>query len=164
MGMDVRIRSVALLAAGLLSLSSCASKRPDLELEPEPRAISRRLNMLAARHPRVALDPAGDTLYVLAVAGADPASRLVLLTSGDGGDTFEQPVPVNEPGTNVGSHGENSPILLFGPGEKIDAIWEQDEGVSTIISKRRNLDFGPASNIICAGGAIIRPIICTFRR
>ena len=98
--------------------------------------------MPAARHPRLALDPAGDTLYLLAVAGADPVSQLVLLTSVDGGDTFEQPVAVNEPGTNVGSHGENSPVLLFGPGEKIYTMWEQQEGEATNIMFAESLDFG----------------------
>ncbi len=126
----------------LLCFSSCASKRANLQLEPEPRAISRRLNMPAARHPRIVLDPAGDTVYLLAVAGADPASQLVLLTSVDGGDTFEQPVPVNEPGTNVGSHGENSPLLLFGPGEKLYSMWEQTEGEATHIMFAESLDFG----------------------
>jgi hypothetical protein len=132
----------ALLTLALLWLSSCASKRANLQLEPEPRAISRRLNMPAARHPRLALDPAGDTVYVLAVAGADPVSQLVLLTSVDGGDTFEQPVPVNEPGSNVGSHGENSPLLLFGPGEKIYTMWEQQEGEATNVMFASSLDFG----------------------
>jgi hypothetical protein len=129
-------------AFALLSLSSCAGKRANIQLEPEPRAISRRLNIQAARHPRLALDPAGDTLYVLAVTGADPASQLVLLTSVDGGDTFEQPVQVNEPGTNVGSHGENSPVLLFGPGEKLYTMWEQQEGDATNVMFATSLDFG----------------------
>ena len=129
-------------ALALLCLSSCGAKRPNLELEPEPRAISRRLNMLAARHPHLALDPAGDTVYMLAVAGADPMSQLVLLTSVDGGDTFEAPVPVNEPGTTVGSHGENSPVLLFGPGEKLYTMWEQQEGEATNVMFANSLDFG----------------------
>jgi len=137
-----RIYPSIFLALLLLCLSCCAGKRANLQLEPEPRAISRRLNIPAARHPRVALDPAGDTLYVLAVTGSDPVSQLVLLTSVDGGDTFEQPVQVNEPGTNVGSHGENSPTLLFGPGEKIYTTWEQQEGEATNIMFATSLDFG----------------------
>ncbi len=137
-----RIFLTVLPSIVLLCLSSCASKRANLQLEPEPRAISRRLNMSAARHPRIVLDPAGDTVYMLAVAGADPVSQLVLLTSVDGGDTFEQPVPVNEPGTNVGSHGENSPVLLFGPGEKLYSMWEQTDGEATNVMFAESLDFG----------------------
>jgi hypothetical protein len=134
--------SASFLVLVLFGLSSCSSKRANLQLEPEQRAISRRLNIPAARHPHIVLDPAGDTVYVLAVAGSDPVSQLVLLTSVDGGDTFEAPVPVNEPGTNVGSHGENSPVLLFGPGEKIYTMWEQQEGDSTNVMFANSLDFG----------------------
>jgi hypothetical protein len=126
----------------LLFLNSCANKRANLQLEPDPHAISRRLNMPAARHPHIALDPSGDTVYVLAVAGSDPVSQLVLLTSVNGGDTFEPPVSINEPGTNVSSHGENSPVMLFGPGEKIYTMWEQQDGEAAAIMFAASLDFG----------------------
>ncbi len=98
--------------------------------------------MLAARHPHIVLDPAGDTVYILAVAGTDPASQLVLLTSVNGGDTFEPPVPVNEPGTNVSSHGENGPSMMFGPGDKLFTVWEQPEGDGANIMFASSLDFG----------------------
>jgi len=126
----------------LVLLNSCANRRPNLQLEPDPHAISRRLNISAARHPRIALDPSGDTVYVLAVAGSDPASQLVLLTSVNGGDTFEPPVTINETGTNVSSHGENSPELLFGPGEKLYTMWEQQESEAAVIMFAASLDFG----------------------
>ncbi len=98
--------------------------------------------MPAARHPRIALDPSGDTVYVLAVSGSDPVSQLVLLTSVNGGDTFEPPVAVNEPGTNVSSHGENSPQMMFGPDEKIYTMWEQQDGEAAAIMFATSLDFG----------------------
>ena len=129
-------------ALTVVLLNSCANKRADLQLEPDPHAISRRLNIPAARHPRIALDPSGDTVYVVAVAGTDPVSQLVLLTSVNGGDTFEPPVAINEPGTNVSSHGENSPVLLFGPGEKLDTMWEQQDGEAAAIMFATSLDFG----------------------
>ena len=126
----------------LLFLTACGNKRANLQLEPDPHAISRRLNIPAARHPRVVLDPSGDTVYVLAVTGTDPVSQLALLTSVNGGDTFEPPVAVNEPGTNVSSHGENSPMMLFGPGEKLYTMWEQPEGDAAAIMFAESLDFG----------------------
>ena len=131
-----------LAALGVLSLTGCGNKRANLQLEPDPHAISRRLNIAAARHPHVVLDPSGDTVYVLAVTGTDPNSQLSLLTSVNGGDTFEPPVAVNEPGTNVSSHGENSPLMLFGPGEKIYTIWEQQDGEAAAIMFAASLDFG----------------------
>jgi hypothetical protein len=128
----------------LLSLSelSCNSKKVNLQFEPEARAISRRLGLPAVRHPKLAVDPAGDALYVLGVSGTDPDARLVLLTSVDGGDTFEAPVQVNETGTNVGSHGENSPALVFGPGEKIFVMWEEQAEEVTKLMFSSSMDFG----------------------
>lgn len=113
-----------------------------MQLEPEPRAISRRLNIPAARQPRIALDPSGDAVYVLAVTGIDPSSQLALFTSANGGDTFDPPVPINEPGSNVNSHGENSPVLMFGPGEKLYTLWEQADGDAATIMFASSLDFG----------------------
>ena len=69
-------------------------------------------------------------------------SQLVLLTSVNGGDTFEPPVSINEPGTNVSSHGENSPVLMFGPGEKMYTMWEQQDGEAAAIMFAASLDFG----------------------
>src|ERR1700722_3659381 len=129
-------------ALAVLFFNSCANRRANLQLEPDPHAISRRLNIQAARHPHIALDPSGDTVYVLAVTGSDPVSQLVLLTSVNGGDTFELPVPINEPGTNVSSHGENSPVILFGPGEKLYTMWEQQDGEAAAIMFATSLDFG----------------------
>ncbi len=66
----------------------------------------------------------------------------MLLTSVNGGDTFEPPVAINEPGTNVSSHGENSPACLFGPGEKIYTMWEQQDGEAAAIMFASSMDFG----------------------
>jgi len=76
------------------------------------------------RHPKLGVDPVSPNgVYMLAVLGEDDSSRLALLNSSDGGDSFDKPVWVSEPG-GVNSHGENSPALIVTP-DVMYAAWNQ---------------------------------------
>ena len=50
---------------------------------------------------------------------------MALLNSSDGGDSFDKPVWISEPGDAVSSHGENSPTLIVTP-DVMYAAWNQN--------------------------------------
>jgi len=76
------------------------------------------------RNPKLGVDPVSSNgVYMLAVLGEGDSSRLALLNSSDGGDSFDKPVWVSEPG-GVNSHGENSPALIVTP-DVMYAAWNQ---------------------------------------
>jgi BNR repeat-like domain len=83
-----------------------------LQFEPEARSMSAVSGISPIRNPKLGVDPVSSNgVYMLAVLGEGDSSRLALLNSSDGGDSFDKPVWVSEPG-GVNSHGENSPALI----------------------------------------------------
>ena len=95
-----------------------------LQFEPAARSMLAISGISPMRHPKLGVDPVSSNgIYMLAVLGKDDSSRLALLNSKDGGDSFERPVWISEPGA-VNSHGENSPTLIVTP-EVMYAAWNQ---------------------------------------
>lgn len=95
-----------------------------LKFEPEARSMSIVSGISPIRHPKLGVDPVSSNgVYVLAVLGDENSSRLALLNSKDGGDSFDKPVWISEPGS-VNSHGENSPSLIVTP-DVMYAAWNQ---------------------------------------
>lgn len=74
--------------------------------------------------PRLAMH-ASRLLYTLATYTTEGKKRLGLFCSHDGGDHFDPPVPVSEPGATVKGHGESSPSMAFHRGA-VFALWEQE--------------------------------------
>jgi hypothetical protein len=122
-----------LAATGIGGCSNPLSQKPEqpvaaltnLRFEPEARPISTATGTTALRYPKLGVDHvASGTLYMLAVLGEGDSSRLALLNSSDGGDSFDKPVWVSEQGAPVSSHGENSPALVVTP-DIMYAAWNQ---------------------------------------
>ena len=107
-------------AAGVLLLAGLAfaceymrSRSGSYEFEPVPRPVLAQVGFTSSRNPKLGADwVSSPTLYLLAVLEEGGQSRLGLLTSSDGGDSFGKPVWVSEPGSAVTSGGENSPAFV----------------------------------------------------
>ena len=98
---------------------------PILQFEPEPHSLSVLANISPTRHPKIGLDSvASGVVHVLVVIGDGDESRLAMINSNNGGDTYEKPVWVSEAGIPVSSHGENSPTLIMNP-DITYAAWNQ---------------------------------------
>jgi len=98
---------------------------PPLRFEPQPRSLSVVSGVTPIRYPKLGVDRvASGSVYLLAVVGDGDASRLALLSSSDGGDSFDKPVWISEPGATASSHGENSPALVVTP-DVMYAAWNQ---------------------------------------
>lgn len=105
--------------------------------EPAPRAVSAAAGAASARFAKVALDPVSSaTTYLLTIAGPEHDSRLVLMMSPDGGDTYAAPVAVSAFGQRADSHGEDAPSLVLR--DNILAAWDQDGDIRF----GRSLTFG----------------------
>ena len=136
---------VILAASALLALAAgckqTARSTANYQLESEPRAVLAQAGITPSNDPKLALSHSG-ALHMLAVYGQHGQSQLGLAISYDGGDTFQPPVPVSEQGTEVSSHGENSPSLALTPTE-IYALWEQtNEQHPPELMFARSVDFG----------------------
>ncbi len=114
------------------------SPSPAYQFEAEPRAVLKENGQaVTSKHPHLYLRTSN--LYLLAVSNGN---QLTLSTSGDGGDSFEPPVLISEPGASVSSHGENSPTLAIN-GVEFYALWEQNnEQGGTDLMFARSLRFG----------------------
>ena len=117
----------ATLAIGLLIVTmGCKRQRSDVyAFEPEPRSVIAQAGITPSRYARVAADwISSSTVYMLAVLGDSGKSRLAMLISSDGGDTFGAPVRVSEEGQTVTSAGEDSPAFIATP-NAIYAAWNE---------------------------------------
>jgi hypothetical protein len=138
------------LLSTLIALALCAAAvsaqdakrkaqpaQPTYQFEAEPRPVLQPNGVETSKHPKLYLRTS--TLYLLAVHGN---GQLALGASGDGGDTFEPPVPISSPGAQVSSHGENSPTLAIN-GIEFYALWEQNNAQGgTDLMFARSLRFG----------------------
>lgn len=95
------------------------------------------------RDPKLTFRASGG-VYLLAVSGSHAGSSVGLATSGDGGDSFSPPAPLNPEGMKVSSHGENSPTFSFSPGIEAYALWERSSGrgIGTDLMFSRSPAFG----------------------
>ncbi len=139
--------STLLVCLCLLNVAAFAQQKreapttqPSYQFEAEPRAVLKESGAETSRHARLYLR--ASNLYMLTVTGGRDGSRLTLSVSNDGGDSFEPPVMISEPGTSVSSHGENSPTLAIN-GIEFYALWEQNnEQGGTDLMFARSLRFG----------------------
>jgi len=135
----------SIVVALLFSISGCTKSgavstadNAPLRFEPQPRSVSVVSGVTPIRHPRLGVDNvASGVLQLLTVVGDGDASRLALLSSSDGGDSFAKPVWVSEPGATISSHGENGPALIVTP-DIMYAAWNQ----SGDIRLARSLSWG----------------------
>ena len=109
-----RTAAGVLLAAGVTVACGLVRSRPDAyQFEPVPRAVLVQGGVTTSRTPKLGADwVSSPTLYLLAVLQQGEQSRLGLLTSSDGGDSFGRPVWVSASGRAVTSGGENSPAFV----------------------------------------------------
>ena len=132
----------------LLACAGCGSSetevpttRSEIRFEEQPRSVLSLPMIRASRDPKVAVRASG-AVYLLAPYRGASDMELGLFISRDGGDHFAPPVPVSQEGSEVSSHGENSPTLGFGRTE-VYVLWEQKKsrgGTDLVVS--RSLRFG----------------------
>jgi hypothetical protein len=104
------MRNIVIVPAALVLLA--ASLPSPFQFEPEPQALSGRSPKIAVRRQH--------GLFLLTTEKGD----LMFRTSQDLGDTFSEPVRVNNVPKEISDHGENSPQLLLSPDENtIYAVW-----------------------------------------
>ncbi len=129
-----------ILIVAIIGIAGC-KRDPKYRFQDQPVSLSEEADAVSSKHPKLAVSSSG-TLYLLAVVGDDEGSRLSLLMSHDGGDTFMAPVPVSEAGARVSSHGQNSPSLAR-TATQIYALWEQHNpsGPADLVFAR-SVDFG----------------------
>jgi hypothetical protein len=101
--------------------------------ESTPRAVA------TGRDPSLAVRASG-AVSMLAVEKGD----LWLLTSFDGGDSFEQRVRVNDVAGEVASHGENSPRLHMRSRSEVYCLWQARaaESGGSALRVARSADWG----------------------
>ncbi|MFN8009372.1 MAG: sialidase family protein [Terriglobia bacterium] len=128
----------------MVSAWSCQTQPTAVvHFEPEPRAVLAKSGISPSRHAKLGVDQVTSaTLYMLAVLGEGEHSRIGLLTSDDGGDTFKPPVFASLLGAGVSSHGEDSPGLLVTP-SVIYAAWNEDLGICFARSLTWGSNFEP---------------------
>ena len=116
----------AIVALGLLA--GCRKSASDgLAFEPSPRAVIAQSGITPSRNARVGVTNISSvSVHMLALLGEDNQTRVALLNSEDGGDTFGKPVWASEPGKNVTSEGENSPAFVITPGPMY-AAWSEGQ-------------------------------------
>jgi len=116
------------VAIGLALLTGCHSKQTQTALynfEPAPRPVIAMAGLSPSRAGRIGVDwVSSPILHMLAVVGDGENTRLALLNSEDGGDTFDKPVWVSEADKQVSSEGESSPAFVVTP-NKIYAAWDE---------------------------------------
>lgn len=126
-----RLHASRAIDCGVLALvalmSACRQERVHrYEFEPEPHTVIVRQGIDASRNPRVSADwISSAAAHMLVILERNQVPTLALLNSDDGGDSFQLPVPVSEPGKPVSSGGENSPAFLSTT-DWTYAAWSED--------------------------------------
>ena len=115
----------------------CARNHGDVyQFEPAPRAVLAQAGFVSSRNPKLGADwVSSPTLYLLAVLQDGELSRLGLLTSSDGGDSFGKPVWASPLGRAVTSGGENSPAFVATE-RALYVAW--NEGHQLLFARSRN--------------------------
>ena len=120
-------RLYAVLAAlALLLNAGCQGRRSEAyRFEPTPRPVLANVGFTPSHSGRIGLDlVSSPDVHLLAVTGEGDGARLALFNSENGGDTFQPPVWVSEPGKHVTSAGEDSPAFLVTEGYMF-AAWNE---------------------------------------
>jgi hypothetical protein len=92
---------------------------------PTNRAVIAQSGISFSRNARIGVTKVSSvSVHMLALLGREQETRVALLSSEDGGDTFGPPVWASEPGKDVTSAGENSPAFTVTPGPMY-AAWSE---------------------------------------
>ncbi len=103
-----------LIALNTLALATGCRRQNDgaYKFEAAPRAVIAQVGLSPSRSASVAADfTSSPAVHILALVGESGKTRLAMLNSKDGGNTFGSPVWVSQEGHPVSSGGENSPAL-----------------------------------------------------
>lgn len=138
--MGIRLGPLSLAPFVLFAVAmneSCGlSRQADYQFEPIPRPVLMQAGFTSSRNPKLGADwVSSPTLYLLAVLEDGTEARLGLLTSTNGGDSFEKPVWVSAAGHAVTSAGENSPAFVA-TSDVLYAAW--NEGHQLMFARSRN--------------------------
>lgn len=138
-----RATLLLLFAAGLPSFLSGCTKHTEshataLQFEPQPRSLSTLSGIPMTHNPKFFFDGVtSGEVRLLTVVDQGENSRIALLDSSDGGDTFGKPVWVTAPEAKLRTHGENSPQLI-GTADFMYVAWNQDGDIRLA----RSVDWG----------------------
>jgi hypothetical protein len=116
-----RTTSRLLVMALVMSALGCQRNKVQVEME----SAARPFESTSASSPRLGMW-VPNTLLALTVGGGGSQSKIQFQVSEDGGDTFEKPVQVSEPGASVRVGGENSPVMFTDIQGDIFAAWFQN--------------------------------------
>ena len=106
---------LAAVALGLVVTTSGCNRQAKNSyiFEPAPRAVIAQAGIAPSRWGRTGADwVSSPTVHLLAVIGDEDKSRLGLLNSESGGDSFDKPIWVSAEGNRVTSHGESGPAFF----------------------------------------------------
>ncbi|HVP42985.1 MAG TPA: sialidase family protein, partial [Terriglobales bacterium] len=118
---------VALTLPFVLSVGCRKNADDALAFEPAPRPVIAQSGISPSRNAQVGVTNVSSvSVHMLALLGEGNLTRVALLNSEDGGDTFGQPVWASEPGGDVTSGGENSPAFVVTPGPMY-AAWSEGQ-------------------------------------
>ena len=112
--------------AMIVLAAACRQHKPSsLQFEPTPRPVIAQAGFFPSHNGRVGVDlVSSPDVHLLAVVGDGDQARLALFNSENGGDSFNLPVWVSEPGKKVTSRGEDNPAL-FVTQDEMFAAWNE---------------------------------------
>ena len=121
-----RTGRVCLAVVALAVMAGCRKDSGHgVAFEPAPRAVIAQSGIPSSRNARIGVTNISSvSVHMLALLGEENQTRVALLNSEDGGDTFGPPVWASEPGKDVTSGGENSPVFAVTPGPMY-AAWSE---------------------------------------
>lgn len=124
------MKTLSLVILCAVALAACARggpASPNFAFEAQPRAVLADATKTSAG-AQMFFTPAGN-LYLLAGSSEGAAMRLDVYVSKNGGDTFDERIPVAPAADNVMTMGEMSPILLEDlAGPSMDVLYEGGDG------------------------------------
>ncbi len=123
----LRVCRAALAAAVLVGTVGCRQRTSEtISFEPEPRPVLAKAGFSPTLYARVAANSASSSaLRMLATIGEPGHSRLALLSSIDGGDSFAGPVWVNGESKPIRGSGEGGPAFVATP-DQMYAAWTEE--------------------------------------
>lgn len=124
------MKALSLTILGLFALASCAPSdrsAPSYAFEAKPRAVLADAAKDSAG-PQMFFTSSGN-LYLLAGSTEGSGTRLDVYVSKNGGDTFDERIPVAPASSGAMTMGEMSPILVQDPaGPAMDVLYEGGDG------------------------------------
>jgi hypothetical protein len=121
---NVRFNPWVVLAA-LFAACSAAHGAPRISFEPHPRPVVANGSLTES----VQMSYLPTDLYVMTGAKSGDSAGLDLYVTENGGDSYNAPVRLVSPSTNVMTMGQMAPVLLEDPvGPSLDLLYETDDG------------------------------------